>query len=82
MEVSGQEPRTRIEHGQPMGQLYGFGLQWKDKVDMKITSANEASPIDDMSRDEARAGYSVGPPYIATGALFVCMLLCVVLLEG
>lgn len=61
-------PRTRVAHGAPMGQLYGFGLQWKDKVDItKVAPANELpSPIETMSNLDARAGYGVGPPYIAT----------------
>jgi len=62
----GQEPRISIEHGAPMGQLYGFGLQWKDKVTMDHISPDEPSYVDQMSRQEAKAGYCVGPPYIAT----------------
>lgn len=56
---------TSVQHGKPMGQLYGFGLQWKDKIDMSKITAD--SPITTMSRSDARAGYIVGPPYIATG---------------
>jgi hypothetical protein len=55
----GQVPRTRIEHGQPMGQLYGFGLQWKTKVNMTHISPNEHSPVDDLTNKEAMAGYVV-----------------------
>lgn len=63
-----EQPRTKVEHGKPMGQMYGFGLQWKDKVDMKLVlPKGETSPINEMTRDEARAGYIVGPPYVATG---------------
>lgn len=62
-----QKPRTKIEHGYPMGQLYGFALQWKQKIDMTKVSPNEPSPVTTMSNEEARAGYIVGPPYIATG---------------
>ena len=65
----GQAPRTRIEHGKPMGQLYGFGMQWKSKVNMTLVSPNEPSPVDEMTHSEAQAGYIVGPPYIATGTL-------------
>jgi len=61
-----ENPRTRIEHGKPMGQLYGFYIQWKQKVNMTIALPNEKSPIDDMTDKEAREGYVVGPPYIAT----------------
>lgn len=61
------EPRTRIEHGKPMGQKYGFRLQWKDKINTKLVlPEGETSPIDEMSNDEALQGYVVGPPYIAT----------------
>lgn len=57
-------PYTRIEHGKPMGQYYGFALQWLDKVN--ATALDPHSPILSLSRNEARAGYIVGPPYIAT----------------
>jgi hypothetical protein len=64
---SGWEPRTRIEHGKPMGQKYGFRLQWKDKINMKLVlQEGETTPIDEMPNDEAFRGYTVGPPYIAT----------------
>ena len=62
----GVAPRTRIEHGKPMGQFYGFSLQWKHKIDMSKVVPNEKSPVDELSQDEAKAGYIVGPPYIAT----------------
>jgi hypothetical protein len=55
----GEEPRTRIEHGAPMGQLYGFGLQWKSKVNMTYISPNEHSPVDDLTHQEAQSGYIV-----------------------
>jgi peptidyl serine alpha-galactosyltransferase len=64
------KPRTRIDHGYPMGQLYGFGLQWKEKIDMKIVlqslNMSLVTPIDTMAKDEAKAGYIMGPPYVAT----------------
>jgi hypothetical protein len=55
----GEQPRTRIEHGQPMAQLYGFGLQWKTKVNMTHISPNEHSPVDDLTNQEAMSGYVV-----------------------
>jgi hypothetical protein len=60
--------RTQIAHGAPMGQRYGFALQWKTKIDMSLVApADELpSPVDSMSNQEAMAGYVVGPPYIAT----------------
>jgi len=74
----GQAPQTRIEHGKPMGQMYGFDLQWQRKIDMTKVVPNEVSPVTDMPADEARAGYIVGPPYVATGkndkvTVFLCL---------
>jgi hypothetical protein len=63
----GDIPRSRVEHGKPMGQLYGFGLQWKQKINMTLVSPSEKSPVDQMGFSEAQAGYIVGPPYVATG---------------
>jgi hypothetical protein len=55
----GAQPRTRIDHGFPMGQLYGFGLQWKTKVNMTHISPNEPSPVDELTAQESREGYAV-----------------------
>lgn len=69
----GKKPYTKIEHGKPMGQLYGFGLQWKDKVNMTTIVPN--SPVDKLSRKEAQAGFIVGPPY-STYQTTVCGARC------
>lgn len=63
-----KKPRTRIEHGAPMGQRYGFSLQWLSKVNMKhVAGPNDLpSPVETMDTKDANAGYVVGPPYIAT----------------
>jgi peptidyl serine alpha-galactosyltransferase len=58
-------PRTSVQHGQPMGQLYAFGLQWKNKVNMTILGVPD-SPVSALSYKDAKAGYVVGPPYAAT----------------
>jgi len=67
-------------HGGPMGQRYGFGLQWKEKVRMSYVAPDllEASPVDALSRADANAGYVVGPPYIATARDMykICNLWC------
>jgi len=60
-----ETPYTRIEHGKPMGQYYGFALQWLDKVNITALAGND-SPIAKLPRDQARRGYIVGPPYVAT----------------
>ena len=67
MHVDPDKARTQIKHGAPMGQRYGFALQWKEKVRMEYVEPNERpSPVDSLSRNDANAGYVVGPPYIAT----------------
>jgi peptidyl serine alpha-galactosyltransferase len=65
-------PRTSVSKGYPMGQLYGYGLQWKQKINMTTVlnsipkmAAGKTTPIDTMTNDRARAGYVVGPPYVA-----------------
>jgi peptidyl serine alpha-galactosyltransferase len=60
-----EAPRSSIHHGQPMGQLYGFGLQWKNQVNMTQLGFPN-SPVDRLSYREAQAGYILGPPYVAT----------------
>lgn len=58
-------PITRVEHGSPAGQLYGFGAQWKTKVDISHV-AGPNSPIEKVTMQEARDHYPLGPPYMAT----------------
>jgi peptidyl serine alpha-galactosyltransferase len=62
--AKGATPYSQVEHGRPMGQLYGFGLQWRNKVNM--TAIAPHSPVDQLSYTQAQAGYIVGPPYVAT----------------
>jgi hypothetical protein len=54
-----------VEHGFPAGQLYGFGAQWKTKVNVAHV-AGPNSPIEDVTLQEARDHYPLGPPYMAT----------------
>ena len=58
-------PRSSVHHGKPMGQLYGFGLQWKNLINM-TTLGFPDSPVNSLSYKEAQFGYIVGPPYVAT----------------
>jgi hypothetical protein len=52
--------RNDVTHGFPMGQLYGFGVQWKRLNISAIASANELpSPVDLLSDEYADNGYSV-----------------------
>ena len=63
----GEQPRKFIAHGAPMGQMYGFALQWKTKVTMEHVAAGDLpSPVDDLTNPQAQRGFIVGPPYIAT----------------
>ena len=57
---------TKVKHGAPFAQQYGFGLQWKTKVNMTHVAQGEYSRIDTMDAEEAKGHYSLGPPYIAT----------------
>jgi hypothetical protein len=59
---------TRVEPGKPIGQRYGYDLQWKRKINMTlVVSPDESiSPVDEMSDEEAKEGYVVGPPLLAT----------------
>mgnify|MGYP005856126487 CR=1 FL=1 len=78
MHVKPDHVRTHIMHGAPMGQRYGFSLQWKEKVRMSYVAPNLSSPVDSLSREDANAGYVVGPPYIATARDMykICDLWC------
>jgi hypothetical protein len=71
-------PRTKIRHGAPMGQRYGFYLQWLTQVNTTYVFRGQPSPIDTLSRQDANAGYVVGPPYIATARdmYAICDLWC------
>mmetsp|Transcript_673 Transcript_673/g.938 ORF Transcript_673/g.938 Transcript_673/m.938 type:complete len:491 (-) Transcript_673:55-1527(-) len=57
--------RTKVEHGSPFAQQYGFGMQWKTKVNATYV-ANGPTRVENMDVDEARGHYVLGPPYIAT----------------
>jgi peptidyl serine alpha-galactosyltransferase len=57
--------RDKVSHGFPFAQQYGYGLQWKNKVNVTYV-ANGPTRITSMSVDEAWSHYAVGPPYIAT----------------
>ena len=70
---------TQIMHGAPMGQRYGFFLQWKEKVRMSYVAPDQQpSPVDSLSNHDANSGYVVGPPYIATARdmYAICDLWC------
>jgi hypothetical protein len=57
--------RTKVEHGSPFAQQYGFGMQWKTKVNATYV-ANGTTRVEGMDLEEAKSHYAAGPPYIAT----------------
>lgn len=60
-----QKSLARVQHGFPAGQLYGFGAQWKTKVNVTHV-AGPNSPIEQVTMQQARDHYALGPPYMAT----------------
>jgi hypothetical protein len=59
--------KLKVEHGSPFSQQYGYGLQWKTKVDASIVFQTPDTPVANMTRQEAVEYYNaMGPPYIAT----------------
>jgi peptidyl serine alpha-galactosyltransferase len=57
-----------VDHGKPMGQLYGFGDQWATKTNITRYVPKEELPsfVQTMSKAEKDENYAVGPPYLAT----------------
>jgi hypothetical protein len=59
--------QLKVEHGSPFSQQYGYGVQWKRKVNSTQVFQGP-SPVADMTDKEAMDYYyGMGPPYIATG---------------
>lgn len=54
-----------VQHGQPVAQKYGFGSQWKTKINMDEISG-PGSPVNNVSKEDALQRYPAGPPYLAT----------------
>lgn len=59
--------KLKVEHGSPFAQQYGYGLQWKRKVDISHVFNDEPTPVSTMADKEAFDYYmAMGPPYVAT----------------
>jgi len=58
-------PYTKVTHGQPFAQEYGFGSSWADLNLTRITGSS-SSPALKVSNEAARLDYPVGPPYVGT----------------
>lgn len=63
---SGVPMRYKVDHGVPFAQQYGYGLQWKTKVNVTNVAGGKPSRIHTMNMEEAKGHYAVGPPYLAT----------------
>jgi hypothetical protein len=64
-----KRPRwMRVSPGRPIGQLYGFDLQWKELINATVLLGpdQQESPLFSLTDLEAEEGYVVGPPIIAT----------------
>ena len=57
-------PKYQVEIGQPFGQTYGLGAQWRTFNLDNIAGSD--SPAKLPSHEDAFRDYPVGPPYIAT----------------
>ena len=57
-----------VDHGKPMGQLYGFDIQWVTKTNISRYVPKEELPsfVQTMSSAEMHENYAVGPPYVVT----------------
>ena len=60
-----EKPIVRVEHGAPAAQLYGFGSQWKTKVNVTHVAGPD-SPIEEVTLQQGRDKFPLGPPYMAT----------------
>eukprot|EP00934_Nitzschia_sp_Nitz4_P007256 Nitzschia sp. Nitz4//scaffold192_size41448//2057//3710//NITZ4_007480-RA/size41448-snap-gene-0.52-mRNA-1//-1//CDS//3329540221//7246//frame0 len=58
--------KLKVEHGSPFSQQYGYGLQWKRKVNASNVFHGD-SPVITMEDSEAWDYYvGMGPPYVGT----------------
>jgi hypothetical protein len=60
--------KTKVEHGSPFSQQFGYGVQWFTKVNPKYVFQDMLpTPVSNMTRKEASDYYfAMGPPYVAT----------------
>lgn len=56
---------SRVTHGSPFAATYGFGDQWRTKVNIAGIAGSD-SPALEVTDSESLSFYTVGPPYIAT----------------
>lgn len=56
---------SRVKHGSPFAATYGFGDQWRTKVNIAGIAGSD-SPALEVTDSESLSFYTVGPPYIAT----------------
>merc|ERR1740124_1313656 len=56
---------TRVTHGTPFAQKYGFGAEWLN-FDLPRITSDPSTPVLNLSKEQARNYFAVGPPYLAT----------------
>jgi len=64
-----KESSKKVQHGLPFAAVYGYGWQWKQKVDLDVVTGDSNTPIKNIPNREMKF-YPVGPPYIATAKDF------------
>lgn len=59
--------KLKVTNGSPFSQQYGYGIQWKRKVNPQQVFQGP-TPVANMTDQEAMDYYAgMGPPYVATG---------------
>jgi hypothetical protein len=59
---------TKVAHGSPMAQMYGFGTQWlkAGSHNLSYVVGDADSPVLKVSLEDAGRFYPAGPPYLLT----------------
>jgi hypothetical protein len=61
----GDNPKTKVEHGSPFAQKYGYGTKWTE-FDLETITNSKDTPARAVNHQDAANHYPSGPPYLAT----------------
>jgi len=61
----GDNPKTKVEHGSPFAQKYGYGTKWTE-FDLETITNSKDTPARAVNHNDAANHYPSGPPYLAT----------------
>jgi len=61
----GDNPKTKVEHGSPFAQKYGYGAKWTE-FDLETITNSKDTPARGVNHQDALDHYPAGPPYLAT----------------